>query len=109
AIATLMLTSCSTARYRWSLSDAALSPSAQRLPRQELEQIVRLVSPAFIKRITAIGRECSRAKHEDEMNVIVEYTGDGWWLYKLKKSSGQWHVTDQGILHFSFFATYTGC
>jgi hypothetical protein len=103
----LGLSGCETVRYRWSLVDAQLAPSAQRLPRNELEEIVRLVSPLGSRHILAIGRSCPR-QAADEMNVLCERI-DSYYVYWLRKRNGHWYINHDGTGSYSLAPFWVEC
>jgi hypothetical protein len=107
-VAFLTLCNCATAPHQWSLADANLAASAKELSREDLDEIVRVVSPVFFKHILAIGRTCS-SDAKDEMNVLVEYSDDGVWVYRLRKADGHWHIFFQGPGSFMISPVWTEC
>jgi len=94
AATVFLLAGCATDRYRWSLTHAFLSPRAQQLPRDELQEIVWLVSHSWGDTIIAVGQTCG--DNPDEFHVVARYNDYRVMVFDLKKIAGHWKITDHG-------------
>src|SRR6266496_650141 len=56
--AVVLLIGCASDRFEWSMAHLDLSPRARKLPRPELEQIVKLVVNASSSTVLAVGQSC---------------------------------------------------
>jgi hypothetical protein len=108
-VAVIALTACAGDRYRWNLRHAQLSPRAHQLPRQDIEDIIRIVSSATPSVIIGIGQYCT--DHGlDKMNVLTEYyRDDRLWIVELKKINGKWRIVDQGDVSPSLSRVAISC
>jgi hypothetical protein len=106
-VALLLLSSCATDRYRWSITHAYFSPAARKLPRPELEQIVDLVSHRWSDSIIAVGQACG--DKPDEMHVVARYTDYRVMVFDLKKIAGDWKIMDSGEGSPTLSTVWYGC
>lgn len=96
AVAMWVITGCAAERYRWSLTHAYLSPSARQLPRQDIEEILRLVSYATMESIVGAGQIGSE-RSLNEMNVVTQYGDEPVvTVWHLRKEGGKWRIVDHG-------------
>ncbi|HYR23693.1 MAG TPA: hypothetical protein VEP30_12310 [Chthoniobacterales bacterium] len=89
--AVVLLIGCASDRYEWSMSHLDLSPRAQKLPRPEVEQIVKLVVDASSSTVIAVGQSCDGKS--DVFHVVVDYRPDRYMVYDVKKIGGRWKIT----------------
>ena len=68
-----------------------VSPRAQKLPRPELEQIVKLVVDATSSTVLAVAQSCD--SKSGVFHVVVDYRPDRYMIYDVKKIGGQWKIT----------------
>jgi|tagenome__1003787_1003787.scaffolds.fasta_scaffold20835584_2 hypothetical protein len=94
AVASLLLVGCAADRARWSLAHAYLAPSAKRLPRAELEEIIGLVSRAWGEPIVGIGQSCGEPTNI--MHVVARYGDYRTMVFDFRKISGHWRIIDRG-------------
>jgi hypothetical protein len=89
-LATLLLASCATGRYQWSIAHLSVSPRAKKLPQSELEEIVKLVVNASSSTVIAVGLPCDGTP--GVIHVVVDYTPDRFMVYDVKKIGGHWKI-----------------
>jgi hypothetical protein len=87
----IVLLGCASDRFEWSMAHLDISPHAQKLPRPELEQIVKLVIDATSSTVLAVGQSCD--SKSGVFRVIVDYEPDRYMIYDVKKIGGQWKIT----------------
>jgi hypothetical protein len=94
AVALLLPVGCATDRARWSLAHSYLAPSAKRLPRAELKEIIGLVSHAWVEPIVGVGQSCGEPPNI--MHVVARYGDYRTMVFDFKKISGHWRIVDRG-------------
>ena len=94
AFAFLLLVGCAADRTRWSLAHSYLAPSAKRLPRAELEEIIGLVSHAWVEPIVGVGQSCGEPPNI--MHVVARYGDYRTMVFDFKKIAGRWRIVDRG-------------
>jgi hypothetical protein len=88
------LAGCASFRTRWSLENAYLSPRAQRLPRAEIEELIRTVSYATGETVYQVGQFPHQPM--DEMNVVTGYNDYGATIFEMRKTDGHWRIYKRG-------------
>jgi len=89
--AVVLLIGCASDRFEWSMAHLDLSPRARKLPRPELEQIVKLVVNATSSTVLAVGQSCDAKS--GVFHVVVDYQPDRYMIYDVKKIGGHWKIT----------------
>src|SRR5262245_19575345 len=91
----VLLAACAGNRYQWNLSHQHLMPNASKLPREDIEEITRLVSVKSGQPILAIART-RNGRRGDEVKVVTSYpsgeTPDDNGFYELRKENGHWRI-----------------
>src|SRR5947209_1499837 len=96
AVLAAFLGGCASARYQWSSQHAEVAKNV-RLPRIEIEQIMRTVTQRSPGPIFLV-----QQAHRPGGETIIAYTEfqhdpPRFWAYELqKRSDGQWHITFDG-------------
>ena len=93
----LSLAGCASQLYQWNMEHAYIAPAA-RLPRLELEQVMRTVTQKSLNTVIGITRWTEHGR-PDEIIVYTELDPSAslMMVYNLRKQTdGLWHIVDYG-------------